>query len=301
MATHGYVAADQLQALKAQIKSLTVDRLKSVLRSEAQTVSGVKSELQIRLISYLEKAQNAGNRAQIDRVRGLVSGRPNPYPGNNYPSPHTPQSSASPQQFYSPHLKHPGHSYNMPPSRNNYPSSGRPHFVESPFYKIEQSLTDIVECKIRETTRDTARIPLILPADVSERLQRDENTRVMVFCATENPTGMRSNINFPHQVELKCNGQEVKGNLRGLKNKPGSTKPADVTPYLTKRQLGFVNNIELVYALTNKVIPFHLPSILLRVRYLNQDPHTYRTNLHRSFTSSSILSRERPSINLSPI
>ena len=129
MATHGYVAADQLQALKAQIKSLTVDRLKHVLRSEGQTVSGVKSDLQIRLISYVEKLQNAGDRGKIERVRGLVGGTNSPYSGSHhYPSPHTPQSSASPQQYYSPHLKHPGHAtpYNMAPNRPGY-GTGQHH------------------------------------------------------------------------------------------------------------------------------------------------------------------------------
>ena len=52
MASHGYgQAADNTNALKAEIKTLTVERLKNVLRHENLTVSGVKSELQIRLIS----------------------------------------------------------------------------------------------------------------------------------------------------------------------------------------------------------------------------------------------------------
>ncbi|KAI9873127.1 MAG: hypothetical protein M1823_008000, partial [Watsoniomyces obsoletus] len=117
MATHGYSqAADTTNALKADIKSLTVDRLKNILRTESLTVSGVKSELQIRLIAYIEKAQNAGDRAKIDRIRATVRGNTSPYSGSNhYPSPHTPQSSASPQNFYSPHMKPPvqAGSYNM--------------------------------------------------------------------------------------------------------------------------------------------------------------------------------------------
>lgn len=131
---HGYIAADQMQALKAQIKGLTVDRLKNVLRSEGQTVSGVKSELQVRLISYVEKVQNAGDRAKIDRIRNIVNGNNSPYSGSHhYPSPHTPQSSASPQQFYSPHLKHPGQgtSYSMAPNRSTYGHGGKRHLLLS--------------------------------------------------------------------------------------------------------------------------------------------------------------------------
>lgn len=79
----------------------------------------------------------------------------------------------------------------------------------------------------------------------------------MVFCAAENTSGnSRAEIAFPHQVELKCNDQEVKSNLRGLKNKPGSTRPADITSLLKKKIPRFPNNIEMVYALTTKVIPF---------------------------------------------
>ena len=52
MATPGYgQAADQTSALKASVKQLTVSELKNILRKEGLTVSGVKSELQVRLIS----------------------------------------------------------------------------------------------------------------------------------------------------------------------------------------------------------------------------------------------------------
>jgi PINIT domain len=108
---------------------------------------------------------------------------------------------------------------------------------------------------------------------------------------------LRSDIAFPHQVELKCNDQEVKGNLRGLKNKQGSTRPADITSYLRKKVQNYPNVIEMVYALTTKVIPFPMScSVSLRVRCLNEDPHAYRRNLPcRSITLSSILSSRRRS------
>jgi PINIT domain len=132
----------------------------------------------------------------------------------------------------------------------------------------------------RETTRDTARVSLVLPPDVSQRLLSDENSKVMVFCGAENLThSLKSDIAFPHQVELKCNDQEVKGNLRGLKNKPGSTRPADITSLLRKKVPNQTNVVEMVYALTSKVFPIpNTFSPLLRIRCLNQDPHTYRRN-----------------------
>lgn len=59
-------------------------------------------------------------------------------------------------------------------------------------------------------------------------------------------------IAFPHQSELKVNGDEVKANLRGLKNKPGSTRPADITDLLRLRLPHYTNNVEFTYALTTK-------------------------------------------------
>lgn len=78
----------------------------------------------------------------------------------------------------------------------------------------------------------------------------DPNTRIMVFCASGN-TGIQD-ISFPHQSELKVNGGEAKANLRGLKNKPGSTRPVDITNLLRVKPAGYPNNVEFTYALTTK-------------------------------------------------
>ena len=73
----------------------------------------------------------------------------------------------------------------------------------------------------------------------------------MVFCAAENRGPQ--DIAFPHQSEVKVNGGEMKANLRGLKNKPGSTRPVDITKELRLKVPHYTNNVELTYALTSKV------------------------------------------------
>ncbi len=79
----------------------------------------------------------------------------------------------------------------------------------------------------------------------------DPTMRVMVLCAAGN-FGVQE-IAFPHQCELKVNGGDIKANLRGLKNKPGSTRPVDITDSLRLRPASYTNNVELTYALTQKV------------------------------------------------
>ena len=75
----------------------------------------------------------------------------------------------------------------------------------------------------------------------------------MVYCAADNGLTQYSkcDITFPHQVELKANLDDVKANLRGLKNRPGSTRPADITSFVRKKS-GYLNHVVMTYALTQK-------------------------------------------------
>ncbi|KIX98051.1 uncharacterized protein Z520_06130 [Fonsecaea multimorphosa CBS 102226] len=262
MATNGYMNGplqDYVQALIAQVKALTVEKLKNVLRSEGLPLSGVKSELQIRTIAYIEKLRNAADMSALQRVRATIRGVPPPYQNGNSFNPHysnhTPSSSASPQ-FSSPSAHS---SYNMPSHQTSVPRELL--FKASPFYTIYQPLTNPYECKVRESTRDTLRIIVSLPKDSHEALLNNPTFRVMVFC-TSDPHGTYessdsymndlSEIAFPHNVELKCNGLEVKANLKGLKNRPGSTRPADITSFVKKKPAQFPNTVEMIYALTTK-------------------------------------------------
>ncbi|KAH8196613.1 hypothetical protein TruAng_009207 [Truncatella angustata] len=83
------------------------------------------------------------------------------------------------------------------------------------------------------------------------RCVTDKSLRVMVFCAADNQ-GVQD-IAFPYQSELKVNGGEMKANLRGLKGKPGSTRPVDITDSLRLDKVAYGNNIDFTYALTTKV------------------------------------------------
>ncbi|KAK0115990.1 SUMO ligase siz1 [Cadophora gregata] len=99
--------------------------------------------------------------------------------------------------------------------------------------------------------RHTVKI-ILRPADypILSRVTGDHSLRVMVFCAGD--IQGRQDIAFPHQSEIKVNGGEVKANLRGLKNKPGSTRPVDITKDLRFNPPAYNNSVEMTYALTNK-------------------------------------------------
>lgn len=88
---------------------------------------------------------------------------------------------------------------------------------------------------------------------VIEEFARDNSLKLLAFCTDEPESRhLLRNVAFPHQSELKINGMDLKHNLRGLKNKPGSTRPADVTTAMHLKPSTYVNKVELVYALTEK-------------------------------------------------
>lgn len=62
----------------------------------------------------------------------------------------------------------------------------------------------------------------------------------------------KSDVAFPQNMEVKVNNtEEVKWNHKGLKNKPGSAQPGDLTAFLRKVP-NFTNEISIMYALTTK-------------------------------------------------
>ncbi|GAB1320754.1 E3 SUMO-protein ligase pli1 [Madurella fahalii] len=127
------------------------------------------------------------------------------------------------------------------------------YFKPSPFYELQYQVGDIktLEGPVMAAHRNAERITI--RAQDHAALQQpltDPSFRVMVFCAAGN-TGFQD-IAFPYQCELKVNGGDIKANLRGVKNKPGSTRPVDITDLLRLKPAGYANTVEFTYALTQK-------------------------------------------------
>ena len=116
-----------------------------------------------------------------------------------------------------------------------------------------------------EQHRQQLQLPLVLNQQQVDRLQNDRSLRLMLFCAGEPIMGgslVGADVTFPHQLEVKVNGEEVKANFKGLKNKPGSTRPADITGFCRTKVPNYQNQISVMYALTSK--KFYIQVILVK-------------------------------------
>ncbi|EEP78315.1 conserved hypothetical protein [Uncinocarpus reesii 1704] len=191
----------EFQSISALVKSLLNTQLKSILRHEHLAVSGVKNTLQFRVLNHLQ--QISVNPTEFERLKRYI------YYVAQHPMPSTPtlsppSYSQPPQSAPQPLPTHrPPFSTTMTPSRSV--AGGRLSFKESPFYTILEPLSSVVECKVRENTRDTVEAMVKLSENIVARLQNEPDLRVMVYCAADNGLNQysRSDIAFPHQVELK--------------------------------------------------------------------------------------------------
>lgn len=86
-------------------------------------------------------------------------------------------------------------------------------------------------------------------------MRYDPNLRVMLYSAQEPTLGPYSRVDvaFPHHFEVRINGDELKWNFKGLKNKAGSTRPADMTELLRKVPPKFSNSIQISHAYNAQV------------------------------------------------
>ncbi|CCC67767.1 hypothetical protein NCAS_0A12090 [Naumovozyma castellii] len=126
------------------------------------------------------------------------------------------------------------------------------HFKECPFYKLKKLIPETAQ-PIRVTNqRGIAMAKFYLHADDWNLLKRNGKYKLYLFSGMHNPLGSRGNepIQFPLRNEIRFNNIQVKDNVRGLKNKIGTAKPADLTPYI--KPVNQQNILQLIYAFTEQ-------------------------------------------------
>ncbi|KAB8291821.1 hypothetical protein EYC80_006606 [Monilinia laxa] len=224
--------------------------LKNICAAEDMKLNGVKAELQSRIVDRIRLYANSQNSVRFNRLGAIIERPETVSTGMN---PYAYQSSASPAANS---LPSGAHNYNTPgPAMQSY---NRPNgygmkleFKTSPFYNMLDQIGEIKNCEAMTQHRHTVSIPIKAHSHPTlSKVANDPTLKIMIFCAGDG--NGRQDIAFPHQSEIKVNGGDIKANLRGLKNKPGSTRPVDITKELRLKVPGYQNTVEMTYALTTK-------------------------------------------------
>ncbi|GAO18201.1 hypothetical protein UVI_02022680 [Ustilaginoidea virens] len=285
------MSRQEIAALVRQVQGnqLLNRQLSSVCQVNGLKSTGVKAELQRRIVDLIQEIVNAKDVSRFQQVRqsivNAVTQRSSPFSKNSAARNSLPTMSST--QFASSITAlNPGtDSYQLDSYSNTANTNGRAGnnpfadfahqitFHSSPFYRVDAAVGSMRTCEVMAQHRNSINIPIKMSDHPElQRCINDVSYRVMIFCAGD-MVGVQ-NVAFPHQSELKVNNDEIKANLRGLKNKPGSTRPKF---YIVANLCKITPVSELVSSIsTRRRIPKE--SVVAEVNKKAQDPDVVATS-----------------------
>ncbi|CAD0091666.1 unnamed protein product, partial [Aureobasidium vineae] len=257
MASDSVRLRDLASLVDRKIKSLINNDLKEICRQEGLQVSGVKAALQKRI------SEGSDSTKALERLRYRAEHQGRTPPAQSH-QPSLARDTITPISP-APHTTAGMPAYSRPaglsqyhqaqPARTAAPSRASVKFKESPFYQIKEALAPTKELSEMPHNRHTLDEKVFLSEPICTSLKADSSLRVMLYCATTStlgPYAFNVDIAFPSQIEVKVNGDEVRKSFKGLKNKPGTTKPVDITDLIRKIP-NYQNVIQVTYALTKEL------------------------------------------------
>ncbi|KAF7347874.1 MIZ zinc finger protein [Mycena venus] len=269
--------------IRHNIKQNTVDKLKQILsglNTECGTSfskSGKKQDIIDRIVATLDlwrstsmtekwvKAKAVVTQVRYSGIYTNTNSTPLPavVPHNpSYPIVKTPSfntNSAGPSTSsvgrydpYAPPLK-PTASTSSPPS-----TRAAVRFKESPFFKVLQTVGTVQECPESSSATDRRQQALtfhLTNAHIDKLKADSSKYQLRLFCTSSafySPTlnSFRPNagpclIEFPPTCEVRVNNVQLGANLKGLKKKPGTAPPPDISKYI--RLTTAQNKVEMIY------------------------------------------------------
>ncbi|KAL1748459.1 PINIT domain-containing protein [Schizophyllum fasciatum] len=173
-------------------------------------------------------------------------------------------------------------------------------FKESPFFSVIDALSMIAECpeSASATDRRQQTLSFVVPSDVSAKLKASGH-QLRLFCTSSlfysNHPSFRTSqppclIEFPPTCEVRVNGVQITANLKGLKKKPGTAPPPDITKLV--RQNGTQNRVEMVYVNSQQpTAPRKFFMVVMLVETTNVN--TLVENLKKtSYRSSAVIQQQ---------
>lgn len=227
---------------------LLVTTLKAILKEYKLPTSGKKYALINRIREFLDKLVETKDIVQYERLKNSIMGihiQPSPSYVVSYGPKNLPIMTSAPLDMPIPE------SVLSLPMVNVFQ---RINFKPSPFYNILENINSPIICPPMLRNIITASVKLSSKA--VEKLTSNESYRVYLFCtATDSAAFGLALIEFPVHIDLKVNGQHLNANTRGLKKKPGTAPPVDITSLLFMDSR-LINKIEMIYANTEKRYSF---------------------------------------------
>ncbi|KAG7812404.1 hypothetical protein KL921_001636 [Ogataea angusta] len=125
-------------------------------------------------------------------------------------------------------------------------------FKRSDFYTLRQRIhasgMNPVLAPQKVKDRGCCRFVFNLLPEERQLLMSSPNMRACLISGQRSASMSEQDVEFPQPNEITLNGVKLKQTGRGIKGKPGSAKPIDLTEHL---RLSETNRLDVVYAFTN--------------------------------------------------
>ncbi|TCD69924.1 SUMO ligase siz1 [Steccherinum ochraceum] len=298
------------ETLRHNVKHNTVDRLKHILTGFNEecgtncTKSGKKQDLIDRVVRELDAWRRANATEKWTRARTIMTqirstGMYTPTRTTNelYSSPtsangqysasgssfHTASGSSSVPRFdpYAAPRLPPA----MPPKPPAPQASSTPtiRFKPSPFFRVERLVSSIVECPESTSQMDRRQqaFSFTLSADSLHKLSsQNPKYSLRLYCTssgyyTPSPAFRHNTvcpIDFPPTCEVRVNSVQLQANLKGMKKKPGTAPPPDLTKSI-RLTPNAQNRIEMIYVNSQQPVTpkkYFLAVMLVEVTTVDQ-------------------------------
>lgn len=146
----------------------------------------------------------------------------------------------------------------MPRPRSTDASNGYTnnaiYFKPSPFYSLKQLILGSPQRAYKSPGRSVVGLNFVL-SEEDNRIFRSKpgKMQVLLLCGAfdyDVPVTQSANVEFPIPLEIYVNGVQLKENVKGIKGKPGTARPANITKLISRSPA--LNRIEMVYAGSKK-------------------------------------------------
>ncbi|ODQ66417.1 hypothetical protein NADFUDRAFT_50338 [Nadsonia fulvescens var. elongata DSM 6958] len=130
-------------------------------------------------------------------------------------------------------------------------------FAGSPFYDLQRALLAPFVCPKSSDNRNVMTVQFSLTPDELIKIQSKQFGVYLLACHYDNlASTRRSMVSFPLTTEVHLNSNLVQANFRGIKNKPGTTKPANLSPHININ--GEVNRLHISFGHVKQEFAFSI-------------------------------------------
>lgn len=267
---HGIeVSREDVEDMRKRIRSFKLSQLKDLARTLLLRVSGKKADLITRIDEFIENGERYDDKVKLLVIGVIIKkivmhedvpGYPSLYNAIRYGGyradtlnqhqPDTRNDSTRPASNGWVNEYAPKHS-----DKGTQPyTSHVVYFKDSPFYTLKKMIDGSPQVVWPSTARKVTKLSFRL-SEEDNVLFRSKPGKMKVFLvcaevdlnAASTPSAA---IEYPTPLEIHANGVQLRENVKGIKGKPGTARPANITKFINRTPA--TNVVEMVYAANAK-------------------------------------------------